>query len=174
VLRDVRGPAFRPGDQISVEYLHYKDGYLQTKIAQVRVSVQQIKSNSAASNYAPSKEQELFWDFEKPANADLKLRVRSSMISPHGFSRTNKGSTSHDFTFEFENVGNSKIKQLKYAVEYFDATNQSLGQVERYAASRSTSPIKRGETRVTESIYILDSVPREKISYYKVKVVDLR
>lgn len=162
---------FRPDDLIPFDFLLYKEGENTTSLQNIRLVVQEIRKEEAASAYAAAQPAEIVWNFEKSPNIDLAAAIRESQLTEYSLGK--KGTT-HHYVLAFRNTGNQHLSHVRFAVEYLDKNQKSLGLHERYAVVASGAKLKRGNTRLFHGVYIIDHITPDKVTGFRLRIIEAR
>jgi hypothetical protein len=163
---------FRKGDLIPFQIMKFEETKAP-KIAKIVMSSSLIKQEEfkTALSYEPSPKISVSWEQKKPQNTDIALRERRSLFSDGII-----GGGFHTVVLEIENTGNTSISLLKFRFSWFDSSKKLLGSEVRYAASGSTSTIKRNQIRILSTVMSVPEVKKEELSSltYKVEVIEVK
>lgn len=150
--------------------------YEETKaplIAKVVMSSSLIKQEqfSREMKYEKSPKIDVTWEQNRPQNVNIQLSERESRFS----GGITKGGF-HHVTLEVENTGNTSISLLKFRFSWFDSSKKMVGSEVRYAASGSSSKIKRNQTRILSTVMAISDVDKKQISKltYKIEVIEVK
>ncbi|MCC5946727.1 MAG: hypothetical protein JJT94_17475 [Bernardetiaceae bacterium] len=161
---------YLPGDIMPLNFLKFEKATAPKDLKNVRLSIVSIEQNKAAEKYETGPPLELVWNQNKSPNLDLKATIRYSNITDNSITNA----ANHKFAFFFENIGNRRIKALKFAVEYYDKEGQVIETCERFLLSRDSAPdILAGENRLYNSVCGLSKATRNKIINYKVRILSI-
>jgi tetratricopeptide (TPR) repeat protein len=159
-----RSITYRPGDIIPFGFLKFEKSKTPD-IAKVKVSVVDMKSEEAVSEYEKSPELTTTWESGRPANYNLVFRQRNLTKSS---SRAN--SEYHRLTLAAENTGNLSISKLQVNIIWRNQSDEVIISKNAYIATSSSPLIKRGQTRLFNGTY---NVPArgEQIKGLEIKVM---
>lgn len=158
---------YRPGDRIPLSYLKYENQASVPDLQTVKISIAQISKEQAVSFYESSPPIKTTWNPERPANFDVRFRLRKLSKTP-----AQNNQQYQALVIEAENTGNLSIKQLKIDIVWKNNYQETIIQKKAYITSSSAPTLKRGQNRLFAGTYLIPENP-ENIKDFEIIVQNI-
>ncbi len=154
-------PVLRPGDQHAIHRLRETSATLRG----LRMVVETVDHNPAATTYAEAKPIPLDWPLERSGDLAITLRERDYRFSEKSLAKD--GSGYFDAVLEIENTSQRTLRQLTLEVEIVGPEERWTGHHEKHVVLTSGPALRAGEVRLKRLFIEVEERPDS----YRISVV---
>ena len=160
-------PYLRPGDTAPLSTLIFEK-QPPPSLQDVRLAIDIIEQEPAATTYGTATEVPFSWEFERPEYIEVGLSERESRVA-EGLREP-----LHFLTLAVKNEGTRSIQHLRVKVTWLDANDEVLTSKLTYAVPSSGPSLRAGETWVVRAIGTLPVGNTPPFARYAVSITEAR